>query len=207
MRSIVAIIAVALLLAAPAVALAQDELVGQLSHEAEVPAPDVPSDYAGTGSATVTISADGSSIDYDVDFEGLTGPLTMAHIHWGAAGNAGPPIFWLTEQDVPGSTSPLTGTLDEADFTGPVPGGPQTYEEALAAMRAGNTYVNLHTERNGAGELRAQLTAAAPDATPPDTAMTTEPGASGGLPWPALIALLGLVALTLAARRFLGRLA
>jgi hypothetical protein len=159
MRRLAAIIAIAALLVTPIAALAQDELTGSLSHEAEVPAPTVPDGYAGMGSAMATISADGSSIDYEVTFEGLTGPLTMAHIHWGAPGNPGPPIFWLTEQGVSGTASPLSGTLTEADFTGPVDGGPQTYEDALAAMRAGNTYVNLHTEQNPPGELRAQLTA------------------------------------------------
>lgn len=215
-----ALLAIAALLCAPALALAQGaEFTADLSADAEVPAPTVPGDYAGTGSATVTLSDDESEINYEVTFEGLTGPLVMAHIHWGAPGEAGPPIFWLTEEGVSGAESPLSGTLTEADFMA-ADGGPQSFAEALEAMRAGNTYVNLHTEANMPGEIRGQLTASGPTgspgaespaaespagespaATPPDTSMADQaPGT--GTAWLAMFAILALAVLTfLAAAR------
>jgi hypothetical protein len=209
MRRLAVLLAVAALLIAPTAALAQEPFTAQLSHDVEVPAPTVPDDYAGMGSATVTVSDDESEITYEVTFEGLTGPLTMAHIHWGASGAAGPPIFWLTDQsNMTGTPSPLSGTLAEADFV-PADGGPQTYAEALAALRAGNTYVNLHTEANGPGEIRGQLVAATEpgDDEPPDTATAEQLPAGAGLPWMTLTAaLLSLAALLFVSRRFMARL-
>jgi hypothetical protein len=201
MRRIAALLAIGALLAAPAAALAQEQrFTADLSADVEVPAPDVPGDYEGTGSATATVSEDGSQITYEVTFEGLTGPLTMAHIHWGATGETGPPIFWLTEQGVSGAESPLTGTLTEADFM-PAEGGPQSYDEALEAMRDGNTYVNLHTDQNPPGEIRGQLTAA----ELPDTAMLEQPAAGHSVAlW---LALFGLIVLLAAVRRFAARVA
>jgi len=108
-------LAIAAIMAAPATVLGVEPFSATLSAEREVPAPTVPSDYAGTGVAAVTINDD-SSVAYEFEFEGLTGPLVMAHIHWGAPGEAGPPIFWLTEQGVEDTSSPFGGLLTEEDF-------------------------------------------------------------------------------------------
>jgi hypothetical protein len=200
MKRLLAILALVGLLAVPAVALADEkQFNATLSVDQEVPAPAVPADYEGTGSAVVTISDDHTEITYEVTFEGLTGPLTMAHIHYGATGAAGPPIFWLTDQsNMTGTPSPLSGTLTEADFV-PADGGPQTFEEALAAIEGGDTYVNLHTEANATGELRGQLVEI------PDTA--TDAAAPAGVPWTLVLVALGLAVLLPVARRFAARVA
>jgi hypothetical protein len=203
MRRVAALIAVAALLLVPVTALAQEQLTAELSHEVEVPAPTLPSGYAGSGNASATISEDGSEITYEVSFEGLTGPLTMAHIHLGAPGNTGPPIFWLTEMGVEGASSPLSGTLTAADFM--AVDGLATYEEALDEMRAGNTYVNLHTPDNAPGELRGQLTGGTSGEPLPDSATAVQPVA----PAPTIAALAAFVFLglmLLVGRRFMARL-
>lgn len=182
MRRVTVLLAIMALLALPAVALAAEEFTADLTVEAEVPAPNVPGDYAGSGSASATISDDESSVDYEVTFDGLTGPPVGAHIHFGAAGEAGGIILPLEHGD-----SPFSGTLTEADFT-PVDGGPQTFAEALAAIRAGDTYINIHTEMNPPGEIRGQLRVL------PDTATA----GSSGLPGSGL----GLLLLAVAGAAF-----
>ena len=199
MKRFAALVAIVGLLAAPAVALAQFNFAADLTAEDEVPAPTVPDGYAGEGIAVMMIHDDETSIRYDVHFSGLTGPLTAAHIHWGAPGVAGPPILGLTGG---GTDSPLKGKLTEADFM-PAAGGPQTLAEAIEEMRAGNTYVNLHTEANADGEIRGQLGEVEIDFPPTDTA-TELPLA--GLSWMALVALAAAAVLFVAARRFLGRI-
>ena len=195
MKRLSLLVAVVALMAMPTAVFAHEEFNAELSTGDEVPAPTVPSDYAGTGDAVVIISDDATSIDFEVNFEGLTGPAVMAHIHWGETGAAGPPIFWLTPQGTDDNPSPLTGTLTEADFV-PADGGPQTFEEALDAMRAGDTYVNVHTEANMSGEIRGQL-AALPDTATPDE------GTSSALRTELLLVLLlGAATFVLAARRF-----
>lgn len=193
-------LAVAALVVAPAMVLAAENFTADLSAEDEVPAPTVPADYAGSGSASVTISDDEMSIDFEVTFEGLTGEgtATMAHIHFAPPGEAGPVMIWLTEHGVTDGSyeSPISGTATEEHFT-PVDGGPQTWEEALQAIRDGDTYVNIHTEANPPGEIRGQLRGL------PDTAVgSADTSATVGPSVFALaLALFGAVALAISLRR------
>lgn len=70
---------------------------------------------------------------------GLDG--TMAHIHQAAAGQNGPVII----------------TLEKSGSQWLVPSGAILTEAQYAAYRDGNLYVNVHTEANKGGEVRAQL--------------------------------------------------
>jgi hypothetical protein len=190
MRRAAVLLAIIALLAAPAAVLAQEEFTADLDAEQEVPAPEVPVDYEGQGSGTFVLSADESEISYEVSHENLTGDPVGAHIHYGAPGVAGDILLPLDH-----TTNPMTGTLTEADFM-PVDGGPQTFEEALDAMRAGDTYVNVHTEANPPGEIRGQLIAVTveeeeEDGTPPPTSMSPAEGMpAGGTTLPLMLLVL-----------------
>jgi hypothetical protein len=105
-----------------------------LTGTEEVPPLSVP----GSGSGTITIGADGS-VAGSVTTTGVEG--TMAHIHMGARGTNGPVIV------------PLTKSGD----TYSVPAGAKLNEAQMQAFKAGNLYVNVHTNRNKGGEVRAQL--------------------------------------------------
>ncbi len=200
MRRAAALLSILALLATPLAALAQEEFAAELSGDAEVP----PVTTDGSGSATVTISDDESSISFDVTFQDLSGPATMAHIHYGAADEAGPVLIWLTEVGTTDGSfeSPISGTADETAFM-PVDGGPQSFAEALQAIRDGNTYVNIHTEMNPGGEIRGQLMAAGDGATPPPTSMEDAGAAAGASPIAVIVLLLaGLAVFVVAFRRF-----
>ncbi|MES2209555.1 MAG: CHRD domain-containing protein [Chloroflexota bacterium] len=107
---------------------------------------------AAVGEATVVISADNATIWYVVEYSGLSGALAAAHIHVGAAGVNGGVILPLVA-----SASPMVGTLTATNFT--PSGAITTFAEAVAALKAGGTYVNLHTAANPGGEIRGQVTA------------------------------------------------
>jgi hypothetical protein len=132
---------------------------------------------SGTGSGLVVISTDESSITYLLTYSGLTGPVVAAHIHTGAVGVNGGVILPFTV-----GPSPMTETLTAADLT---PSGPITdFAGAVAAIRAGTTYFNLHTAAHSGGEIRGQIavTVAAPSPSPPASvapAVTTPPTATG----------------------------
>jgi hypothetical protein len=181
-------LAVAALVAAPATVFAAELFGATLTPGAEVPPVE---GSEASGSASVTISDDATSIDYEVSYTGLSGAAGAAHIHYGAADVAGPVMLPLAVGE-----SPFSGTLTEADFT-PVEGGPQTWEEGLAAIRDGLTYINVHTEANPGGEIRGQL------AVVPDTATATE--GSTVVAGPAMIALImaavGAIVLAVSFRR------
>ena len=51
----------------------------------------------------------------------------------------------------------MVGTLTAANFT--ASGAITTFAQAVAAIKAGNTYFNLHTAANGGGEIRGQIVA------------------------------------------------
>lgn len=103
-----------------------------------------------TGQGTAVISADGSTITYIITYNGLSGTVNASHIHTGAAGSNGGVILPIT----PGP-SPMSGTLTAANFT--ASGAVTTFEQAVAAIRAGTTYFNLHTTANPGGEIRGQI--------------------------------------------------
>lgn len=143
----VGLVALAMLLPASAAAAAGDRVfTGVLTGAAEVPA--VQSD--GIGSVIVVINSANTKITYIVTYRGLSGPVAAAHIHFGASTVSGPVILPLK----PGR-SPMIGTLYAANLT--PAGGVDTFAEAVAAIKAGTTYVNLHTAAHPSGEVRAQL--------------------------------------------------
>ena len=158
---------------------------------------------SGTGSGWVSISADESTIAYHVEYSGLSGALVAAHIHSGAPGVAGGVILPLVA-----GPSPMNGTLTAAQFS--ASGSITTFAQAVAAIKAGQTYFNLHTAAHPAGELRGNIGAAAPAPTPVPSARITPPPTStvNGIPatpdtTPVAIAilLLGLTSLAVAWRR------
>lgn len=108
----------------------------KLSGANEVP----PVTTAASGTGTITVADDGS-VSGSVKVTGLS--ATMAHIHLGAAGKNGPVIVPLT-QSASGEWS--------------VPAGAKLDTEQIKSYKAGELYVNVHTEANKGGEIRAQLT-------------------------------------------------
>jgi len=123
--------------------------VATLTGSQEVP----PVSTTATGTATFTVNAAGTAIAYEVTYADLSGAPTAAHIHVGPTGIAGSIILPL-----PVGASPMTGTLTAADFTPAV--GVATFADALAAIRSGGTYVNIHTAAHPGGEIRGQIVAA-----------------------------------------------
>ncbi|GAN78234.1 CHRD domain-containing protein [Acidisphaera rubrifaciens] len=108
----------------------------KLTSSAEVP----PNSSTGTGTAKVTLDTKSRTINYEVTYDGLTGPATAAHIHGPAAPgkNAGVVVPLQV------GPSPITGT---ATLT----------KAQVSELEHGKDYVNIHTDANKGGELRGQL--------------------------------------------------
>jgi hypothetical protein len=64
-------------------------------------------------------------------------------------------------------TSPLTKTLTSADFTADAANGINTFSDAVNAILAGNTYINVHTQQFPDGEIRGQFAAVSGSQTSP----------------------------------------
>jgi Cu/Zn superoxide dismutase len=115
-----------------------------LSARQEVPRPRGAARARGSFSVTATKSGATTSLTWRLTFSRLTGRAVAAHIHLGARGRAG-------RAAVPLCGPCRSGARGRATVSGTV----------LAALEAGRAYVNVHTPRNPAGEIRGQLPALA----------------------------------------------
>jgi CHRD domain len=108
-------------------------LQAELNGANEVPGPGDPD---GSGFATFTIDTIAQTISWAVTVENID-PVIAAHIHPGAAGEAGPPLI---------------------DFLGSLNGGPLASAD-LAQVIANPSafYYNVHTDPFQAGAIRGQL--------------------------------------------------
>ena len=99
-------------------------------------------DRDGAGRAEISISDNFGQICYDLnDIRGI-GPITAAHIHRGAPGVNGPPVFTLK----PANEGGYKGCSDGAEWTQDrIENNPQAF------------YVNVHTAEYPNGAIRGQL--------------------------------------------------
>jgi hypothetical protein len=96
----------------------------------------------GTFTATVTRNGSSGVIVWKLTFGQLSGKAVAAHIHSGARGKAGPVIVPLCAPCRSGRTGRATVS-----------------QSVLDALESGRTYVNVHTRKNAAGEIRGQIAA------------------------------------------------
>ena len=89
---------------------------------------------------------------------------TQAHIHFSRPGVNGGIIAWLcgagsAQNTVCPASGTVTGTVAAGDVIGPAGQGIDAgeFDELLRAMRAGSTYVNVHSSMFGDGEIRGQV--------------------------------------------------
>ena len=135
-----------------------------LSGYQEVPA------VSTTGTGTFFLS---NTLQYELSYD-LEGEVIQAHLHFGQAGTNGGIMIWLCANpdfipsaidpplDTPeceGSTGAVSSVLTAFDVVGPSTQGIESGEgfEALNALLAGVTYVNVHSTRFPSGEVRAQI--------------------------------------------------
>jgi hypothetical protein len=117
----------------------------------------------GSGQFSAEIAADGDSISYTLTYRNLTGPALFAHVHLGKPWVAAGVIAFLCggggQDPCPGASGTVTGTITADDVVGPEDQGiaPGEFDELVRAMRAGATYVNVHTDAYPTGEIRGQI--------------------------------------------------
>jgi hypothetical protein len=148
MRKVLALALAALVaIAVPALA-ATSKYKATLNGKQEKP----PTASKATGSATFTVASNGKSIKYTLKASKLSGAPQAAHIHDGKAGVAGPVIVNICAKPC---SLPKSGTLTSKQFT-KAP-GVANFAAAIKALKAGQTYVNIHTKKYPAGEIRGQI--------------------------------------------------
>lgn len=135
--------------------------VTSLSGSEEVP----PVETGGHGVAVFFVDRHERSVRYFLLGTRLDG-VTESHIHVAPAGENGPITAFLFDFDgVPGNVGTTDegtrrgvlafGTVTDDDLIGPLAG--RTVSDLVERMRAGDTYVNVHTVEHRAGEIRGQI--------------------------------------------------
>jgi hypothetical protein len=138
-----------------------------------------PADSKGQGEAIFRVSPDGSTVDFRLIASNIDNVI-MSHIHCGRPGTNGPIRMWLypvvgpSGAQGPNGTGRHNGVLNSGTFSpGTVVCPASTIGQSqdmplLDAMRAGLTYVNVHTNDGvdgvntgpgdfPGGEIRGQL--------------------------------------------------
>ncbi|MDI6447757.1 CHRD domain-containing protein [Anaerobaca lacustris] len=118
-------------------------------------------DSTATGLTLLRWSAE-DTLSYELKVQALEN-VTQAHIHVAnEPGGDGPPAVWLYPSAPPAALIPGTftgrlgaGDITDADLVGPLAG--MTVADLLSAIEEGRAYVNVHTERFPAGEIRGPL--------------------------------------------------
>jgi hypothetical protein len=116
------------------------KLNATLNAAQEVPKQEVAVPNA-TGSFTGTLveSGDKYTIKWKLTFKKLSGAAGAAHIHLGKKGKAGDVLV------------PLCGPCKSGAH-----GTAKVTKAVARAIKSGRTYVNIHTAKNPAGEIRGQ---------------------------------------------------
>jgi hypothetical protein len=147
-KPLLAALAVASVVVGMAAAAPQEDtykLGARLTARAKVPRP-TGVRMGATGTFTgkaVELATDKASLTWRLTFSKLSGRAIAAHIHAGKVGKAGPVLLALCGPCRNGQRGSATITHAQ-----------------LARIDAGATYVNVHTPKNAAGEIRGQVKAA-----------------------------------------------
>jgi hypothetical protein len=127
---------------------------------------------AARGKFVTKIDEEDKSIHYELSYEDLEGDVTQGHIHFGQRHTVGGIVVWLCQTE--GTPAPdevanltpscppegtVTGTITPAQVLAQEAQGifVGDFDELVRAIRAGATYVNVHSTLFPPGEIRGQI--------------------------------------------------
>jgi CHRD domain len=140
-------------------------LTAKLNASQEVPKPRATASARGTFTAGLVRNGTGGSLSWRLTYHGLSGKATASHIHLARRGKAGAVAVSLCGPCRSGAR-----------------GNARLNAKTVAALLAGGAYVNVHTARNAAGEIRGQVVRSSAPAPPPPPGTTTGSGSTAPPP-------------------------
>lgn len=122
------------------------------------------------GSGTFTATISGGTLSYTLTYENLSTPAFMAHLHFGQKGVSGGIFIWLCQSTTapsptagtptcPAGGGTVTGTANAASVV-KITGQTQragNFNDAIAIIKSGEAYANVHTTNFPGGEIRGQV--------------------------------------------------
>ena len=132
-------VAVALCVLASGAAFADTvALKADLQPSSEVP----PKVSHGHGALNATFDTSSRTLNWNITYEGLSGPATAAHFHGPA------PVGQNAKVQVP---------IAKSDLASPIKGSATLNEQQATDLMGGQWYFNVHTKQNPSGEIRGQV--------------------------------------------------
>ncbi|MDX2146691.1 MAG: CHRD domain-containing protein [Planctomycetota bacterium] len=114
-----------------------------------------PTETPAIGTAVLELDLTSRAWTLDIRFSSLTTPVVSAHIHRAPPGVNGPVIVPLDGTN--GGWSLILPGVFSFDTGSPVASPLPFPADEVDDLLAGNTYVNIHSERFPGGEIRGQL--------------------------------------------------
>ena len=116
------------------------KIAAKLTLATEVPMAHAPAAAGGTFTGTVKENGAAKTLTWKLTYSHLSGAGLAAHLHQGKPGKSGPVIVSLCGPCSNGQT-----------------GSAHVTQAIVKAIESGAVYVNVHTKRNPAGEIRGQV--------------------------------------------------
>ena len=121
-----------------------------------------------SGSFRVKIDKQNRVVQWELAYSDLEGSAQQAHIHFGQHSvNGGISVFLCTNLGngpagtpaCPATSANLNGVITASSIVGPADRGLSAgeFDELVAAMQSGVTYVNVHSNTWPGGEIRGQI--------------------------------------------------
>lgn len=131
---------------------AETSFKAKLSPKNEVPSHKTKA----SGKAEFKLSKDGKNLTYKLQVKHIV-DASAAHIHMGKAGTNGPPLVGLFSGEKKGKFSGTLseGTITDQDLMGDLKG--KSLDDLVQIIKAGEAYVNVHTDAFPDGEIRGQI--------------------------------------------------
>lgn len=125
----------------------------------------------GSGELNMVLAGDSLSINYTLNYSGLSGAPAQAHIHFAQPSVNGPIIIWLCgttalpgPAGTPACPTGTSGSVSGTITSNTVLASPATQQlaagdlqRAIRLLRNGSGYANIHTANSPGGEIRGQI--------------------------------------------------
>jgi hypothetical protein len=109
------------------------------------------------GDATIVVNMTTRTVSYTVNVFNLPSGVVASHIHVGAEGTPGPVVVNFVVPTNSSNDFGFSGSVADTAFVLRPDQGVRSADDMFQAILGGNSYVNVHSAVNPAGEIRGQL--------------------------------------------------
>jgi hypothetical protein len=109
------------------------------------------------GDCTVVVDMGAQAVNYSVNVFNLPSGVLASHIHVGAEKTAGPVVVNFVVPQTASNDFGFSGTTAFSAFVLRPDQGIRSSDDMVQAILGGNSYCNVHSAVNPAGEIRGQL--------------------------------------------------